>query len=766
MQPSEKAALNQDHSLNSALNNQFMTQLIRNSSLLRSSIYLKSETTFTPSLFHLSFEKERLSNDDLILLEAIEIDAARIALKTAGSLAEIGEIASLGGSLGIIPPLLITMLLSNGKSIDYTIEHAHTCLGYYALLASLGYVNSDHLINGFRRGIDFPGHVAWLPGATQLSGGRLGVMIPYAVGQAIGKRAEFGCRSRVIVHCGDAGWISGHALNGFNIAARYSAPVTFVMCRNGIQHTDTTDLVMNVDPRKIIEALGVTILEIQSLHDSAALFEAHRTAFNSDGPVLIYPSGFRSVQDERITLTTFAEKYNIYTQLEEIASRLRVALDTEVWIPGSLMSYRDVLCMLESLFYVNNLPGGVNHHDGHLLGRNLQEILTSPLCTFAPEHQKALQYIRSVGHNKITIKARPNPGSPNLIIDNELVSKVELPTTNERVTPRIGASKAYSLLAECYPEAFFLVSCDLDRSTKLTEAKNKLQPSHCVEVGIEELAATLVANGISLSSEKKKFVVVSSYSAYFEGIAREGFDSWRYQRNLTGVNEGLNVLYHLSHVGACTGRDHFAGWGLDWINLGLCYLPYLDRFYAPADARAAFIAVCDAASRYGGHMIGLPRDELPVLKLQGSEEAFWNANSEWEPISCLRLSSEAKCAILAFGGTAFLADEIHANISTKLPFDVYVVNGLPLNHKMLMEIGERYSEGIITIEDGLIGTPDSGLRGFASLVSSALRGKPLDHIGITDPRVGPSNGHKEVWQHFGLSAENIERAIRSFICNV
>ena len=43
------------------------------------------------------------------------------------------------------------------------------------------------------------------------------------------------------------------------------------------------------------------------------------------------------------------------------------------------------------------------------------------------------------------------------------------------------------------------------------------------------------------------------------------------------LNEGLNVVMHLSHVGACTGRDHFSGWSLDWVNLALGYLPFLHR---------------------------------------------------------------------------------------------------------------------------------------------------------------------------------------------
>ena len=122
---------------------------------------------------------------------------------------------------------------------------------------------------------------------------------------------------------------------------------------------------------------------------------------------------------------------------------------------------------------------------------------------------------------------------------------------------------------------------------------------HRFEMSIQEQAAALMANGLSFSSREPQLNVFATFAAFFEGIAREGFEFWRYQRNLTGANEGLNVIMHLSHVGACTGRDHFSGWSLDWINLALGYLPYLRRFYAPADARSAFIAVRDAAAGTG-----------------------------------------------------------------------------------------------------------------------------------------------------------------------
>ena len=64
---------------------------------------------------------------------------------------------------------------------------------------------------------------------------------------------------------------------------------------------------------------------------------------------------------------------------------------------------------------------------------------------------------------------------------------------------------------------------------------------------------------------------------------------------------------------------------MEWINVGLSYLPYLHRFYGPADARAAFLAVCDMAAHYGGHIIGIPRDSLPILEKQDGSGPLWEA---------------------------------------------------------------------------------------------------------------------------------------------
>jgi transketolase C-terminal domain/subunit len=201
---------------------------------------------------------------------------------------------------------------------------------------------------------------------------------------------------------------------------------------------------------------------------------------------------------------------------------------------------------------------------------------------------------------------------------------------------------------------------------------------------------------------------------------------------------------------------------LDWINIGLTYLPYLRRFYAPADARAAFLAVRDLAAHYGGHVLAIPRDTLPVLDRQDRSGPLWEAHAAWEETTLYRSHAGARRAILALGAPAHLAGEAAAQLEEEgVPVDVHIANSLPLPQGTLEKWISRYDQGLVTIEDGLIGTPQSGLRGFAGLVASAAQGRvPLAHLGIADPRIAPAEGHPETWAYFGLTAPALAQAAK------
>ncbi len=739
----------------------FEEQQERNRQVLASSHYMRSEVVSEVLPLHLDINAAELTDEQAAMLNALSIEAARTAITSVAELAKLNEVDHMGGGLDLIPPLLMTLSLIDRETSTYTFEHAHTSIGYYSCLAALGYIDAQVVIKEFRQGLDIGGHVSFLPGGTELMGGRLGVMVPVAVGTALGKRAVHGEKAWVVCHTGDAGWISGQALNGFNAADLHHAPITFIMHRNGVQLSGATKDIMNKDPRPIIRAMGIEIIEIPSLHNSKSLFQAYKKAAElarEGRPNLIYPTGMPS------TLNDFSRQFGITEQTQSFAEKNGVAMDREIWIPGALMSFRDVPSMLENIFLVNGLPGGKGHHDGNMKGRSLPDTLDNPMLVIPDAGRKALEKLQSQPKEHVVTTARPAPGSPNLVLSEAAVNAVQMAPLGKPISPRMGTEAGYVAVAKEFPDSVFVVSCDLDASTRLEKARTFLKQHHQFELSIEEQAATLVADGLALANRRPQLNVISTFAAFFEGIAREGLEMWRYQRNLTGANEGINVVMHLSHVGACTGRDHFSGWSLNWINLALDMLPYLQRFYAPADARSAFIAVKDMAAHYGAHIIGVPRDNLPVLSKQNGSEPLWNAQDAWQDVTEARHYDGARRAILAFGAPAFVAIDAAEQLAGEgLPVDVQIVNGLPMSEESIASLIERYPEGLVTIEDGIIGEPKTGIRGFAGLIAShACDRVPLQHLGIVDPRIAPSEGHMELWAHFGLTKEALIQALRSF----
>jgi deoxyxylulose-5-phosphate synthase len=127
----------------------------------------------------------------------------------------------------------------------------------------------------------------------------------------------------------------------------------------------------------------------------------------------------------------------------------------------------------------------------------------------------------------------------------------------------------------------------------------------------------------------------------------------------------------------------------------------------------------------------------------------------------MRIHPNAKTAILALGAPAYLAASAREKATAAgVPTDVYVVNGFPLDEDFLSGLASRYTR-VVTIEDGLIGTPASGLQGFAGLAASSLAsaGVSLHHFGIVDPTVAPSETFVEVWEHFGISEKHLLEAL-------
>ena len=172
---------------------------------------------------------------------------------------------------------------------------------------------------------------------------------------------------------------------------------------------------------------------------------------------------------------------------------------------------------------------------------------TAMLALTADETARARARCAASTKRTVVTAARPAKGTPNLTLDRRRRSRSSLPGAGQAgVSARAGSEAAYAAAGEeARRSACFFVSCDLESVHASSGRRRRSCPkAHHFEMSIEEQAATLLADGLAFSSREPQLNVFATFAAFLEGIAREGFEMWRYQRNLTGPNEGLNVLMH------------------------------------------------------------------------------------------------------------------------------------------------------------------------------------------------------------------------------
>ena len=68
---------------------------------------------------------------------------------------------------------------------------------------------------------------------------------------------------------------------------------------------------------------------------------------------------------------------------------------------------------------------------------------------------------------------------------------IHLPEVGTSTSARGGSEAGYAAIAKTFPDDLFVVSCDLDPSTKLGVARQFLAADHQIEMSIEEQAAAL-----------------------------------------------------------------------------------------------------------------------------------------------------------------------------------------------------------------------------------------------------------------------------------
>jgi hypothetical protein len=161
---------------------------------------------------------------------------------------------------------------------------------------------------------------------------------------------------------------------------------------------------------------------------------------------MIYPTGVKQ------SLGWLADRFGIRETVEHLASENSIALDKEIWIPGSLMGYRDVVPMIECVLLVNELPGGEGHHDGHMKGRVEAEVLANPMLQRDEAQQAAFDQLAAAEKVTVVTEARAAPGAVNLVLSAEAIAEVELPEVGKSTSARAGSQEAYAAVAKQFPK--------------------------------------------------------------------------------------------------------------------------------------------------------------------------------------------------------------------------------------------------------------------------------------------------------------------------
>ncbi|HNW93875.1 MAG TPA: hypothetical protein PKM88_13280, partial [bacterium] len=116
----------------------------RNAQVVKQTKYMRDKVTSKVIPFTLDPRREKkLTAAQLTVIEALEISAARTEIKALASLAKINELDHLGGALDLTPALVQTLAFCNEREVSFTIENAHTSIGYYAVLAAYGFLDEQ-----------------------------------------------------------------------------------------------------------------------------------------------------------------------------------------------------------------------------------------------------------------------------------------------------------------------------------------------------------------------------------------------------------------------------------------------------------------------------------------------------------------------------------------------------------------------------------------------------------------------------------------------
>ena len=236
------------------------------------------------------FVSESLSQEELSYLHSRLIES-RGAIVKMTTLAGCGH---PGGSLSSLEIYTLLWLFSNVDPKNPLMEgrdrivvsHGHTSPGVYAALADAGFIERRESVVRFRQaGSAFPGHIEQCVPGVEWDTGNLGQGLSASLGFALANRL-CGRKGKIFCVMGDGEQQKGQIAEARRTAVKYKVPLVAVIDYNELQICGDIHKVMYQPLKEEWGADGWQVLEVDG-HDLQALYQALRTAYFSEKPVVI-----------------------------------------------------------------------------------------------------------------------------------------------------------------------------------------------------------------------------------------------------------------------------------------------------------------------------------------------------------------------------------------------------------------------------------------------------------------------------------------------
>lgn len=282
---------------------------------------------------------------------------------------------------------------------------------------------------------------------------------------------------------------------------------------------------------------------------------------------------------------------------------------------------------------------------------------------------------------------------------------------------------------------------DLTESTR-TESFAKKYPERFFEVGVAEQNLVTVAAGLA---KEGKIPFTTSYAMFSPGR------NWEQIRTTICYND-VPVKIIGSHAGLSVGPDGATHQALEDMAI-MRALPNM-IVICPADAIEARKATLAIAKNSKPSYMRLSREKVPTITTDETPFEVGKAEVVWD-------TQKPVTTIIACGQMVYAALQAAAELEEKHAIDIRVINSptiKPLDVKTILSAADE-TGAVVTVEEHQV---TGGLGGAVAEFLSQNHPVPMKIIGVED-QFGESGKPQELLEKFGLTKENIIKAVKSVI---